>query len=167
MLLVVVIVDNAGGVVSSISQTNVVWSGSGNGLQVQNLDAPATLDVEIWLGTVGANAGAVITINLSHAVNNAAAADACEYSGLVSASSVLDKTATITQGSVLTGDTGTTATTTQGQLWVGGILPHAATVNGVVQSNPTNGFSLDTFGVITTIRNVRIFGENCVNHWCG
>jgi hypothetical protein len=137
------VVGGSDAYISSISQTGVTWSGGGNGVQVKNDRNPQ--DSEIWLGTVGASAGTVITINMNTASIANAIADACEYSGLNPASSgVLDKTATLNTQSVTTGDTGATATTTiANELWVGNIWCEAN--NGgqsVAQSAPQNGFTL-------------------------
>lgn len=132
--------------VSSISQTGVTWSGSGNGLQISKSD-PTTLytDNEIWLGTVGDGASTSMVVHLDGNLGTTGLviADACEYSGLAAASSVLDKTATNSGGgpSSTTTDTGTTATTTQAaELWVGATGEYKSGV--VTQSNPTNSFAL-------------------------
>jgi hypothetical protein len=138
-IIVVVGTGYSGYTVSSISQTGVTWSGGGNGKQVAKSDTQMT--AEVWLGTVGSGASKTITINLSGTALWGIA-DACEYSGLVSASSVLDKTTT-NYGNSASPSTGTTGTTSvANELWIG--VTHygqAYTVN-TTQSSPTNGYTL-------------------------
>lgn len=124
--------------VSSISQTGGTWSGSGNGLQIAKVSA-ASIHTEIWMGTASASAGAVITITLSGTpiANSQYVGDAFEYSGLQSASTVLDKTGSNSDQTVHVTDTGTTGTTSLPiELWVGSVFGDAA------QTTPTNGFTL-------------------------
>ena len=132
--------------VSSISQTGVTWTGSGNGKQAYKIGASSYNEVEIWLGTVGSGASTTITVTLLDTGGSdlyAALGDVCEYSGLASASTVLDKTATNENTSTTTGDTGTTATTTQAnELFIGGILGVITSASSATQSSPTNSFSL-------------------------
>lgn len=134
-LVAVISADNTGGevnrIVSSITQTNVSWS-----MQVQKTVGYFTL--EIWLGVVSASAGKSVQANFSGNVATLAVINVCEYSGLAS-SGTLDKTAS-SSGSGTTTDTGTTATTTHAnELWIGGTHSQSW---GIVQSSPTNGFTL-------------------------
>lgn len=101
--------------VVSITQTNVTWT-----YQVSCEYQPNSYyNTEIWYGVVGATAGTAININLSGNPWYGAVADACEYSGLLTAD-FLDKTATNSGLSADAFDTGTTAVTSQdNELWVG------------------------------------------------
>jgi parallel beta-helix repeat protein len=142
------------GTVWYISETGVTWSGGGTGKQVGLDDASNGMDVEIWLGTVGPGASTAITIYMSAYgnLNEPPIADVCEYSGLASASTVLDLTATSPTGvaSTKTTTTGTTATTTQAnELWIGATIAwlRSSSTSYVTQtssgsSSPTNGFTL-------------------------
>lgn len=117
--------------VSSITQTNVVWT-----RQVYN--QYASVYVAVWTGVVSASAGKDITITLSGAPDYGGVADVCEYSGLLT-SGFLDVAATAQSDSGTSSSTGTTSTTSQDdELWVG------ATVFGgdISQSTPTNSFTL-------------------------
>lgn len=118
------------GSVSSIAQTNVVWT-----KQVNSTGGYYTS--EIWVGVVGASASDEITVTVADANIDVGICDVCEYSGLAT-SDFLDKTATNNGGSSPT-DTGTTATTTQNdELWVGCTTAHG----DLNQSSPTNGFTM-------------------------
>jgi len=138
--------DSVAITVSSISETGVTWTGSGNG-KATGLSW-SKVDTEIWIGTVGSGASKTITVQLSASLGTyaTAIANACEYNGLASASSVLDKTATNGQGGFTSAITGTTATTTQAnELWIGGIGDLNTGINAygpATQSSPTNSFTL-------------------------
>jgi hypothetical protein len=126
--------------ISSITQTNVTWSGGGNGLQISKVDSAGTRNLELWLGSVQSSAGTVITVTLSGIPSSAATADAYEYTGLSDASTVLDQTASNATASTLHPVTGTTATTTVAdELLIGAT---AVAGGGYTQSTPTNGFTL-------------------------
>ena len=137
--------DGPNDTIRSISQTGVTWSGSGNGKQLAFQDNIDYADLEIWIGTASSGAGKTITITLSSTpgVYAMAEADACEWSGLASSSSVLDKTATYSGAGEesLSSATGTTATTTQAtELWIG--ITSALCMYASTQSSPTYGFTL-------------------------
>ena len=119
-------------VVSSISQTNVVWTS-----QITKTGAFGQIGSEIWFGVVGAGASDTITVNLSGDSDLGATADVCEYSGILTAG-FLDKTASSSGGAGTVTNTGTTAATTQAdELWVGVVNARYES-----QSTPTNGFTL-------------------------
>jgi len=131
--------------VSSITQTGVNWSTDGAGRQVSKSYNDGSSDLttlEIWLGIVGAGASTSITVTLSATPSRIAAANICEYSGVLTTTTLLDKTASNSglgesNGRVAT--TGTTAATSQAvEVWIGGIVAYAA---GTLIT-PLNGFTL-------------------------
>ena len=119
--------------ISNVNQNGVTWAKavSKNGL----------VDVEIWYGTVGANAGntATITVTGGSTTQVGNIADICEWANIVT-TNPLDKTAFNT-GLSVEGDTGTTAVTSQSnELFIGvigttGVTDQLSRNDGYVLSN--------------------------------
>jgi hypothetical protein len=119
--------------ISSVNQIGVTWAKaiSENGL----------VDVEIWYGKVGVNAGntATITITGSATSNIGNIGDICEWSN-IETTNPLDKTAFNT-GLSDRGDTGTTAISSQsneffiGAIAAKGLTDQFSATNGYVLSN--------------------------------
>jgi len=116
--------------VSSISQTGVNWSTSGAGKQVGNQLNDGQYDllnVEIWVGIIGAGASNSLTVNLSGSAPEGACCNISEYQGIAN-SNFLDKTAYsygIAYPHPFTGNTQTT--TEQNELFIGGIVCYEVT----------------------------------------
>jgi cell division septation protein DedD len=125
--------------ISSVSETGVTWA--------EAVSKDGSVDVEIWYGTVGANAGNTATIAVTGGSTSAIGniADICEW-GNIATTNPVDKTA-VNAGQSDTGDTGTTAVTSQSnELFVGAI----GTALGLTdQSSPTNGYCLSNGQVKT------------------
>jgi hypothetical protein len=133
VLIAVVSTHSSGAAVTvtGITTTNVAWT-------KQHSNSSGSINVEIWLGVVSASAGTSTQASFSGSAGVLAVINVCEYSGLVT-TSTLDKTA-INNGSSATTDTGTTAATAQDEeLWVGAIHTESW---GTEQTSPTNGFTL-------------------------
>jgi hypothetical protein len=126
-----------GGPSTSVVQTGVTWV----------LDDSSTSsfawNFELWRGTVGPGAGMSLTINGTVGCNPCAIAE--EWSGLTA--SPLDQHAMNSSGpsATATASTATTGTTTQAnELWWGFIEAFASVAGTGAQSNPTNGFTINT-----------------------
>ena len=127
-------------VISSVVQTNVTWSQAKGNSQYRSSNG-WYIDVEIWIGIVGASASKNIVVTTT-AITEYIAGDACEYSG-VKTISPLDKTASNGGQAVTAADVGTTATTTQAnELWIGAAAVGSSGGSDGNLSNPTNGFTL-------------------------
>jgi len=117
--------------ISSISQIGVTWA--------KAVSKNGSVDVEIWYGTAGANAGntAIITVTGGSTLHVGNIADICEWANIATTNPV-DKTAFNT-GLSDSGDTGTTAVTSQSnELFVGAI----GTTGVTDQLSGSNGYSL-------------------------
>ena len=130
--------------ISSVSQTGVTWT--------KAVSEDGLVNVEIWYGKIGANAGntATITIAGSSTSDIGNVAHICEWTK-VATINPLDKTA-VNTGQGNTGETGTTAVTSQSnELFVGAIgtaRQHTAAAL-TDQHSPTNSYTLSN-GIITT-----------------
>jgi hypothetical protein len=121
-------------IVSSISQTGVVWT------RAPTATFPSSNDVEIWIGVVGLGASSSLTINLSGSPSFGAVADVCEYANVKTVG--VDQVAYAGGGGSLTNpytDTGTTPTTKQAnELWVAAIVLQSSNQPGPA----THGFTM-------------------------
>ena len=140
--LLIALIAYSGGCssVNSVTTTNVTWSKVVSKQHV--LEYGSTL-VEIWKGVISANPSKTTTINFTTLTYHSCSAIITEYSGL---SGDVDKTASNACSAVGTsGDSGTTDTTVgSSELWIActGGKAHAINDANLVQSNPTNSFTL-------------------------
>jgi hypothetical protein len=120
--------------VSSISQAGVDWTRKSLN---QYDDGNKYVNVEIWMGIIGASPSKTIDLTLTGAggSDNSTVANVCEYT---IAGPIVDQIA-YNQGYSTSTDTGTTSPTgSQDQVWIGAVV-----VGGPnPQSNPTNDFTL-------------------------
>lgn len=105
--------------ISSVAETNVVWTSLGNP-QAEAYHATGWY-ATVWWGNVGSSASTSITVTYGHANNGwGGCVDVYEFSGLQTTYGFLDNNASKDTTTGATLDTGQTATTSQlNELWVG------------------------------------------------
>ena len=95
-------------------------------------------DVEIWAALILPGTSPNLTVTLNTAPSTCSIYSCFEFSGLLT-QNFLDQTATLNNGSVTTGSTGTTPITTQpNELWIGILAEEAGNVTPPI----TPGFTL-------------------------